>query len=77
MTYIITRILESIEIPFLTNISSLKILDWFLIILVVGIGSWFAYTIYRDYKNKKESYGYEENNAFITWRNGRSFRKRT
>ena len=37
LTYIITRILESVEIPFLASISSLKILDWFLIVLVIGI----------------------------------------
>src|SRR5687768_8292453 len=54
MTYIITRFLESIESPFLTSISSLKVLDWFLIVLVIGLGFWIGYTVYRDYKNKKE-----------------------
>ncbi len=54
MTHIITRFLESIESPLLASISSLKILDWFLIILSVGLGFWIAYTILRDYKKKKE-----------------------
>jgi hypothetical protein len=55
MTVIITRILEYIETTIQERILSLKILDWFLILLIIGIGTWFGYTIYKDYKTKKET----------------------
>ena len=29
-------------------------MDWFLIVLVIGLGLWIGYTIWRDYKKKKE-----------------------